>query len=283
MQSSLISRAANAFPSLKLYGIKLKYRSEACFDARRFISNGKPSILVFTLHKCASTFITPALKYINKHIYEGVYLDLANYFWNTANFDVYEFLSQHPDLYFSSTGCLYGPLRDYVEIPYLEKYKSLVIVRDPRDVLVSHYYSIAISHNLPANKSRRREFLVERRRVNDMPIDSYALWASPRFKSTYQSYASLLQRGATLLRYEDLIADPANWLKSFIEATGLDPSERAIRDLIKLGRFNEKVPENSKNHLRQKHPGDHANKLSRETIRELDLIWRSELSTFRYQ
>ena len=57
---------------------------------------------------------------------------------------------------FLDRGYCYGGFRflpESFEIPILGQVKSLLLVRDPRDMLVSHYFSTRSSHPAPGSKS----------------------------------------------------------------------------------------------------------------------------------
>lgn len=60
-------------------------------------------------------------------------------------------------------------------MPGIENFKILLVLRDPRDILVSSYYSVAYSHPFPDDKERTKEFLTERYRVRDMTVDQYVI------------------------------------------------------------------------------------------------------------
>ena len=63
---------------------------------------------------------------------------------------------------FRSKGYAYTVFGGMIEgIPSLEEFKVVLVVRDPRDILVSDYYSIAYSHAIPDGE--KKEVYLSRR------------------------------------------------------------------------------------------------------------------------
>lgn len=90
-----------------------------------------------------------------------------------------------PHLYFPY-GEVYGPLRTPFDFPGRRHFNNIFFLRDPRDLLVSQYYSRAYSHGIPQHPTLRREFLVSRQRALEMGIDKFAIkfaddWIAPYF------------------------------------------------------------------------------------------------------
>ena len=59
--------------------------------------------------------------------------------------------SNHKNL-FSENGEIYGPQRKPLNFSGIENYKKIFFLRDPRDVLVSAYYSFGKTHKIPNQK-----------------------------------------------------------------------------------------------------------------------------------
>src|SRR5690606_27516283 len=82
---------------------------------------------------------------------------------------------------------------------------AVFIVRDPRDILISGYYSFGGSHKFSPVAEIAQIQQRTRTRLNQMTLDEYAIRQAPanlRYVETVLSLASACERG-TLLRYED--------------------------------------------------------------------------------
>ena len=133
------------------------------------------SVVCFTTPRCASTFTKEALSLIANRYLGLTPLDFPGYLWHASARPVYEELGGLSSRVFRSQGYCYITLREFIEIDHLEQYKVLLMIRDPRDVMVSEYYSRAISHTLPANSRRRKEFLELRQTAKQMTVDEFVL------------------------------------------------------------------------------------------------------------
>ena len=128
--------------------VKKKFRTEIDFFEKENnieSQNNKKSILFFTSHKSASTFFDNFFDVIkNLQDRTCINVDQYNTFILNNKFNKQEkFLGK-----FKNSGYIFGPIRNYLNIPKIYEYKIVLFLRDPRDVLVSDYYSIKYSHNV---------------------------------------------------------------------------------------------------------------------------------------
>ena len=95
---------------------------------------------------------------------------------------------------FKPNGHLYSVFGGMIEgLAKLEKYKTVLMVRDPWDTLVSKYYSIAYGHTAPDKHGNKyKHFVEERKKFRESVIDEYAAAQSDRVYNTLQRYKSLL-------------------------------------------------------------------------------------------
>ena len=110
--------------------------------------SGPPSVLFYSYYRCGSMFLSRALRELA--LANGrQHLDYNSYFAKT-DLAAGQQLSDAECLRraFHPEGCYYGTLRRAYPIPDHERYRSVLLLRDPRDCLVSHYYSIRESHTL---------------------------------------------------------------------------------------------------------------------------------------
>ncbi|GJL92358.1 MAG: hypothetical protein DHS20C04_20170 [Hyphococcus sp.] len=231
-------------------------------------------ILVFTVHKAASLGVAEVMRRVAKK--EGWPLHSANMKKASlvepkAPGDV-EFFSQLE----GKTG-LVGPIRMPVALAGKAASDKLILnLRDPRDVLVSMFFSWGYSHP-GVDKDLRA-------RLRSEGLDEFVLRESAALKEKYELYVRnyLSLPDTILLKYEDFVLDRPAWLSAFLRLCDIDPEQRHY---IRLGKNNPaaKVREEDKfSHIRKAAPGDHEEKLKAGTIAELNSAWANILPALGY-
>lgn len=273
---------------------------EDWYDQRRFrverdLINGRahktidhPSILHFSVNKAATQYtkrimlrcaqengLLPAQlsAYAWKH-------DFPYLFTQTA-------VENEPYLHvFRPKGYVYTVFGGFVEgIPHIEQYRVVVMVRDPRDVLVSGYYSYAHSHALPPDEEKAEEFLEFRSLVQQMSVDEYARELGPDLYGRLQKYINLSWQmdDVCILKYEDMIADFPSWLDTLLAYCQFQISDSLRASLLQeADRSKQKKKEDISSHRRQVTPGDHMRKLQPETINYLNDLFADITKQFQY-
>ncbi len=174
---------------------------------------------------------------------------------------------------YRKTGYVYGPFRHPNQgIPDLLEFKTILMLRDPRDVLVSLFYSVAYSHTLPAgNPEQASELLMRRKNALELEIDAFVLDQLPIYKERYEMYLRDLHgRPRTLLlTYEEMMADREAWFERLISFAGFTPSSETL-EFARAASEGETGGEDAHRHRRQGLPGDHRRKLRAETIETLN-------------
>ena len=156
-------------------------------------------------------------------------------------------------------------------------------VRDPRDILVSQYFSYGWRHT---DESFDREIYRQREAIKSMTVDEYVLCRQRTVDPLKKRLAALTERNhspkLTILKYEDMVLNFPQWLEKAIQ-----PFNFRVPSLVKK-RFsiryrNEFQPGNEKNsHKRSVLPGDHLRQLKPETIDRLNEILQPELQALNY-
>jgi len=154
------------------------------------------------------------------------------------------------------------------------------LVRDPRDMLVSLYYSIRKSHVIP----RGQEFFRRNReQAQKMGIDQFVITKAKIFVGQFEWYKEALAGSdVKIYRYEDFIYKKEEWLTDVVAKLGLQHNSKLVRDVA--SRF-DIIPnaENENEHVRQVHPGNYTTKLTDRTIRTLNESLSGFLKYFRYE
>jgi hypothetical protein len=156
-------------------------------------------------------------------------------------------------------------------------------VRDPRDILVSQYFSYGWRHT---DESFDPAIYRQREAIKSMTIDEYVLSRQRVLDPLKKRLAQLTERNPspnlTILKYEEMVLDFPSWLEKAIQ-----PFSFRVPALIKK-RFsiryrNEFQPDHDKkSHKRSVLPGDHLKQLKPETIARLNQILESELRALNY-
>lgn len=174
------------------------------------------------------------------------------------------------------------------KIPLLGRVKTILLVRDPRDMLVSLYYSSLLSHPTPGQSADaiqdKTTDLVGRESAGRMDIDSFSVeYAGDFYRGLLAKYRALAALpGVKVFRYEDVIYDKARWVADICQHYGWDipvDRQRAAAEQIDLRPETERPAE----HVRQVHPGNYRKKLKPETIRLIEDALAEEMEFFGYQ
>jgi hypothetical protein len=163
--------------------------------------------------------------------------------------------------------------------PVFRQAKKILLVRDPRDALVSEYYSNAFSHSLPNVKPESSVVGEQRELAQQASIEDYVVERVDALNNTIKNYAPILtDQNLQIMRYEDVIFDKSAWMRQIAKTFEFDLSDQLISDILGWA---DKRPEkeNPTNFIRRVTPGDHLEKLSPEVILlledALDEVWWS--------
>ena len=161
--------------------------------------------------------------------------------------------------------------------------KSVLLVRDPRDALVSRYYSFGrqkTTHALP--KKNAAAFLEHIAQQPVLTIDEYVLKVADEVRENYEAYRTHLNFDLTLVRnYEDIYFDKETFLGEIFGHFGIGVAADVI---ARVARDNDIRPEKEDDtkHIRKGMPGDHAEKLQPATIARLNDTFREVGAFYGY-
>jgi len=257
----------------------LHYRFErALLAGREFQVAARPSILFFTTHKAASMFVDRVLKRLGQ-AHGMLHADLEGWF-STGPPKLWRLFKDPAAMkqLFRPRGIYYGALRSHRPIADLENYRVVLMLRDPRDMLTSYYFSEAFSHS-PINQ----RVLERRRKAAAQDINAFVLEHAPLHKAVYETYFREFDGRPEVLftTYERMLADRRAWLNEIVEHVGLTEHPGLVEDLLQEA-AQVKGTGSAHQHVRVARSGDHRDKLSPDTIARLnDLFGQELLERFR--
>lgn len=251
--------------------------------------NPHPSILHFSINKAATQSIKSILK--RCALENGMTpVEIHEYAFN-SDFPFLDHLSaEEMKAYrhiFKPEGYLYSAFGGMIEgIRQLDRYKTVFVGRDPRDILVSGYYSIAFSHSLPERKGDKfHRFMANRESARAVTIDAYVRSQAERVFQIFQRYQQLLldrYDHVYVTTYEQMVTDFEAWLRQLLAYCELEVSEELFTAIVKENERRKPRTENIQHHMRKGRPGDYKEKLQPETIAYLNATFEPILRCFNY-
>lgn len=164
----------------------------------------------------------------------------------------------------------------------LEECPQILLVRDPRDALVSEYFSNAHSHSLPAAGEAREQLLAERAQAQSAEIGPYVTRMAPRLLQTLREYRPFLAHPRMrLYHYEKAILDKRWFLHDLCAHFGWEASEAQIGMILQWADIRPEAEEPTA-FIRKVTPGDHREKLRPGTIAQLNSVFEDEMRLFGY-
>lgn len=256
---------------------------------------GSASIIVFTLHKSASMLLHNLCGYLSG--LGGIQYHSPNQ--ENGGLDARTLLTDK-GVWNSRKGC-FAPIRFYVDVPDISQYQLILHLRDPRDVLVSMYYSYCFIHGgemqggtgYRGNVAEKGidKFVLEVARedrpgiIGDYGTGGHVVDVTGGIVKKYRDYINnILGRENTIfLKYEDMVLDFRGWLEQFIKPFPIEDKIVVVNNLV--ANSQQIFPARTHDvmqHIRHITPGDHKNKLKEKTVMELNYIFRDVLDVLGY-
>jgi len=274
---------------LKLFGINFYTKKQKRVLGKKTPSSNSEfdSVILFTTHKCATNFISKLLIELENETdyihYDYGYLvgGFVDKFKITGDYETY--INPNYKFLFSKNGEIYGPQRKPLDFPGLENYKKIFFLRDPRDVLVSAYYSFGKTHKTPNQKNIKKRFIKERNRINQMSIDEYAIeqaeeWLLPLYKNYELHHNS--ECNSIYLKYEKYTENPEAFIEEIFDFLQVDLPSLAIDLSKKANPIQNKIDNES--HQRSGRSGQWKNELSLDTQRKINILLKDTLNYWNF-
>ena len=253
------------------------------------INLNKPySAIFYTTHKCASTFVYRLFDVILKYS-EYEFVDYAGAIFGAGDklsIEIpYEtFLEQAYSELYPLHGKLYGPQRQYLNFPGRNNFKHIFFLRDPRDVLVSSFFSRGFTHAEPLNTIHHSQFFKKRGNTKEKGIDNYVLeeaeaWIYPLYKQYYSLRKTA--NSSIYLKYDLFVEDTPKFIQKISAFLELHPSLEDINLLTKEASPVQDVE--VLKHKRSGKTGQYLEKLHPSTVEELNQILADVLSDWEFK
>jgi hypothetical protein len=190
----------------------------------------------------------------------------------------------NPEDFLFDNGYCYRGFRifpSYLRYFDITKNKKILLVRDPRDMIVSYYFSMSQSHMIPDSGPLRDELMSKRDTIKKVSVDDFCLKHFDILQKEFKSYRTVFGSQLRVYRYEDVIFNKLNWLKDMLWYLGFALSSD---DRKRIAEENDIRPtiERPHEHIRQVTPGNYRKHLSKTTIKRLNFEFRDMLDQFDY-
>ncbi len=244
-------------------------------------ASNRRSITLISLHKAATSYFSST---VLKQVTEMVNID-----YETLHY-------QNGDKYapiVKSEGYIYGVIRLHdddhpvklltsaiINKGQLNGLNLVILIRDPRDIIVSMYYSFGFSHGFSEDEATRKHQLKRRETIQSMSIDEYAVFVLPQLKKKLNCLIKLSGRynRLSILKYDEMIMDFRPFFRKLQRAI-------PISDAFEPTMYADTRPqpiENIGSHRRSGEVGGHITKLKWKTIDRINDEIRNELRYFDY-
>ncbi len=187
------------------------------------------------------------------------------------------------------SGNVYAGFRNFPagakDNPIFLEGRKVLLVRDPRDALVSEYFSNAYSHSLPSETSQpgaRAALLVQREKALATPLTNYVSDRARMMARTMAEYQPMLADPRCLVfRYEGIIFSKRSMIKRLLAHFGWEFPEARMDALLASVDVRPQT-EKAENFIRKVTPGDHKEKLDEATIEVLNAELAGVLQAYGY-
>ena len=194
-------------------------------------------------------------------------------------------LTEDVDGAMNRKGYAYGTFRWLPEndfLPLDNDNQKILLVRDPRDIMVSLYYSDKESHALPAEGPLRDSMEKRRAYLQSVEVDEYVIEEASTILRHYLRTVQLLALpNVKVYRYRDIIYDKLSLVRDIAGYLKIPADDPIIETVAKA---HDQIPKKEKAHahIRQVHPGNYAKKLKPETIAKLDEKFGLIINAFNF-
>lgn len=257
----------------------------AIFSDRMPAPGAFPACFAFSIHKAGSSLMHAMIHQVCARAkIPGI--SIPDVLFNEGLMDTWS--SDRELLEFIEPGRIYYGFRQLPPVLLdpsvrLREQKSVLLVRDPRDALVSQYFSFGgkhVSHNVPEKNAEG--FVASTRASAALDIDDYVLEFAPQYLAKLEAYWRHLDFSNVLLRrYENIYFDKQGFLSEIFQHFEIAVPDAIIAEVAAANDVRPATEEVGK-HIRKGAPGDHRDKLRPGTIEQLNAMCQDVARRYDY-
>jgi hypothetical protein len=156
------------------------------------------------------------------------------------------------------------------DFPNLDNIYRIYQLRDPRDILVSQYFSFGFIH------SGKKNLTPMKLKIQKMTIDEYCLEYADELYDRYCNILKIIDRqnpNYLIVHYETMVLNFREWLAQVIEPFEFNKPKELVLEIYyqkHCQEFETEGFQESMKHKRKMIPGDHSEKLTSVTIETLN-------------
>lgn len=254
------------------------------FTLERAPADDKPAVFFLSVHKAGSTL----LQRLVRDLCEASERPLVELEPDLFREGIV--LSDCPlelIMWLEETGYVFSGFRSPWILHFVRQYREgrkLLLIRDPRDIAVSFYFSMAKSHTLPAKGEARAAILSRREQTAGLTPSQYVLEgrANDVLRNIMQFSRHVdLYGNFNVVRYEDIIFDKMTLSQTIVDLMEADVPASQMR-LITARHDVRPAQERPDAHIRQVTPGNYKVHLSDEAQSYLWQHFQPIFTRFNY-
>ncbi|MGB1249185.1 MAG: sulfotransferase domain-containing protein [Candidatus Promineifilaceae bacterium] len=253
----------------------------------RLLYNRLPeSVYFYTFHKCASSFFG---RYVLNNANGLEKVGYAGRIYS-GQWDL------DKALIFRDRGFIYGPIRLSADpedrvgqhlikptsgASFVRDKTAIFFVRDPRDIMISAYYSFGFTHLYsPVEETKQRQ-VVKREQIQQMTLDEYVLTEADRQVVLFQQLydLSVACKRSAIFKYEDMIDKFDVFAEQLCQIVSID--DAVVQTIYRDTR--PRQIENTADHRRSGRVQDYKHKLEPATIQAVNKKLAGILTLFDYE
>ncbi len=234
----------------------------------------RPSVLAFSMAKAGSTLLNNILSRIAPDV-DLVFFSIEDYLFSRNVSPTNRPLNIGGII--KPEGYCYGGFRQFPAhpVPILFSARSVLLVRNPLDMITSLYFSLLKSHRIPREsgapsdvEGAATKLISTRTYLQHTDINAFARQAVRAYTRMFEGYVAQgfpWRKTVAIYRYEDVIFDKANWVADICDWYQWKlPAGRSEA----VGAMFDEQPdiERPDQHIRQVKPGNHLAHLSPQTV-----------------
>jgi hypothetical protein len=247
-----------------------------------------PAYFALGIRKCGSTLFNKIIQQLSQSNNRR-YVNVAGRYFNN-NIAAKDWMKDPANCDILYGGNVYGGFRfmpwAFADSPVYKSAKKILMVRDPRDAIVSEYFSNAYSHRIPQRTTDGVAIsdLLEKMRSKalGMELDEYVVERSPALLSIFMGYVK--QSKVTPMRvvkYEDYIFEKPDLIRLIASEFDMQVGDAQIESIMAWADVRPQTEVPTK-FVRRVTPGDHREKLRPDTITKLNEILKPAMEAFCY-